>query len=110
MFAKKFAAFVLAAMLAPLAFAEIALDDAKRDGLIGEDASGYVAAVAAAPTKEVRALVKSVNDKRRAEYERIAEDNDIELSDVEQLAGRKAIEKTESGHYIRLPGSSWQPK
>ncbi len=97
-------------LFAPFALADVALDAAKAQGLVGEDASGYIAAVAPAPSKEVRALVKSVNDLRRAEYERIADENGIDVGDVEQLAGRKAIEKTQSGHYIRLPGSGWQQK
>jgi uncharacterized protein YdbL (DUF1318 family) len=95
---------------APLAVADLSLDAAKQQGLVGEDASGYLAAVVAAPSKEVRALVKSINDQRREEYERIAADNGIDVGDVEQLAGRKAIEKTLPGGYIRLPGSGWQTK
>jgi uncharacterized protein YdbL (DUF1318 family) len=52
--------------------------------------------------------MREVNDKRREEYARIASQNKISVSDVEKLAGQKAIEKTESGNYIRLPNSDWQ--
>jgi uncharacterized protein YdbL (DUF1318 family) len=106
---KRFLSSLLVAgvLVAAPAFA-ISLDDAKSQGLVGEDSSGYVAAVTSPPSKEVRDLMREVNDKRREEYARIASQNKISVSDVEKLAGQKAIEKTESGNYIRLPNSDWQ--
>lgn len=107
---KKLIPFIAALTLYSVSvFADLSLEDAKSRGLVGEDASGYIAAVSS-PTREVRVLVSSVNDKRRAEYERIADSNNISLSDVEVLAGKKAIEKTASGNYIRLPGGDWEQK
>ncbi len=64
----------------------------------------------ASATPEVRALVSDVNAKRRAQYQRIAQTNGIDLKDVELLAGQKAIERTASGHYVKLEGQSWRPK
>lgn len=92
------------------AFAELSLDEAKEKGLVGEAPNGYLAAVASSPDEEVHNLIDSINDKRREEYERIAAKNDIEVDAVEKLAGKKAIEKTKPGHYIRLPGGGWQRK
>ncbi len=109
MFGKKSIVYALL-LVAPLAFAELSLDEAKRQGLVGEDASGYVASVSASPSREVRALVKSVNDKRRGEYERLAAENGIDIADMELIAGRKAIDKTESGGYVRRQGSGWEQK
>jgi uncharacterized protein YdbL (DUF1318 family) len=96
--------------LLPLAAHAVTLEEAKAQGLVGEDASGYLAAVSSKPDRDVRALVADVNAKRRAEYERIAEDNGIDVADVEALAGRKAIDKTAPGLYIRLPGEDWRKK
>lgn len=109
MFGKKSIVYALL-LVAPLAFAELSLEDAKSQGLIGEDASGYIASVSPSPSRDVRALIKSVNDKRRAEYERLAAENGIDIGDMELIAGRKAIEKTDPGGYIRLQGSGWQQK
>jgi uncharacterized protein len=88
--------------------ASISLDDAKLQGLIGEDASGYLAAINS-PGAEVSELLSSVNQSRKAEYERIAKRNNIGLADVEVLAGRKAMEKSAPGAYIR-PRGSWTKK
>lgn len=93
-----------------VAFADMALDDAKAQGLVGEDATGYLAAVVDSPSREIRALISTVNEKRLAEYERIAQANNIQVDAVEKLAARKAFDKTAPGHFIRLPGSSWQRK
>ena len=85
------------------------LDQAKNDGLIGERADGYLGLVDSSAGDDVRALVAGVNRKRKAEYERIASKNDLTLEQVEALAGKKTIEKTESGHWVRLNGG-WQKK
>jgi len=106
----KISVFVLTLLVPVLAVAAIGLDTAKREGLVGEDANGYLAAVVDRPSKDVRDLVAEINDKRRTEYERIAAENGIDVEAVEQLAGKKAIEKTEPGHYIRLPGEGWRRK
>ena len=101
---------LLFAVTVPLAAAALDLDDAKARGLVGEDAGGYIAAVEDRPSADVVALVDDVNTKRRAEYERIAKQNSLTLPQVEQIAGKKAIEKTTEGQYVRLPGEGWRKK
>lgn len=83
------------------------LQTAKAQGLVGETLTGYLEAVKATP--EVQNLVNSINAKRKAEYQTIAKRNNTSLQAVEQLAGKKAIEKTPPGQYIKV-GGSWQKK
>ena len=90
--------------------ADISLADAKRQGLVGEQYDGYLGVVASGVSSDVSRLVSDVNSKRRAEYERIAKSNQISRSDVEVLAGEKALQKTAAGHYIKLQGQDWQKK
>ncbi|MDZ7670562.1 MAG: YdbL family protein, partial [Gammaproteobacteria bacterium] len=85
------------------------LDEAKRAGLVGETMEGYLAAVNESPSAEVAVLVEEVNAKRRAEYERIAKANGIEVAEVEALAAKKAIEKTRTGGWVRVNGT-WRQK
>lgn len=102
---------LLVALLAcPLSAWCMELDDAKQQGLVGEQADGYLGIVTPNPSAAVTALVDEVNGKRRAEYQRIATQNDITMADVEALAGRKTIEKTPPGYYIKPPGSAWRKK
>jgi len=95
---------VLTVLLAvPAAFC-LDLSQAKAQGLVGETHTGYLAAVRKTP--EVQELVKTINAKRRALYKKIAAKNGTTLQAVEQLAGKKAIEKTPPGQFINL-GKGW---
>jgi uncharacterized protein len=55
----------------------------------------------------VTALVNDINAKRKAAYTDIAQRNGTALDAVEQLAGKKAIEKTPPGQYVKLPSGEW---
>ena len=103
--------FLLLALLltAGSAAHAIDLDQAKREGLVGETLEGYVGIVVDDAPVAVKAMVEEVNNKRRAEYRRIAEENDIEVEQVEALAAKKAIEKTRPGDWVRVNGD-WRQK
>ena len=85
------------------------LDQAKRDGLVGERADGFLGLVVSSAPADVVALVNQVNAKRKAEYERIAEKNGLSLEQVQALAGKKTIEKTRAGDWVFVNGT-WQKK
>ena len=95
-----------------LLFGQIAfamdLQVAKDQGLVGETASGYLAAVTI-PSPDVKALVNDINDRRKAHYQKIAKKNNTPLAMVEAMAGTKAIEKSKPGHHVK-PGTEWQKK
>ena len=74
---------------------------------MGETPSGYLAVVQATP--EATQLVQSINAQRRQEYAEIAKRNGIELKAVEQLAGKKAIDKTPAGQFVQVNGA-WVKK
>jgi hypothetical protein len=105
------AASLLALLLAlGLAAPAGALDlgEAKAKGLVGEQADGYVGVVAGGA--EASALAKQVNAKRRAEYAEIAEKRGTTVEAVAALAGRKLVERTPSGQYVRGTGGGWVKK
>ncbi len=83
------------------------LKQAKDQGLVGETLTGYLAPVKNSP--EVQKLVDTINAKRREMYKKIAAKNGTSLAAVEQLAGKKAVEKTPPGQFIDL-GKGWQKK
>ena len=86
----------------------IDLQTAKTQGLVGETPSGYLEAVKP-PSADTKALIDSVNVKRKQKYQEIATRNKTSLQAVEQLAGKKAIEKSAPGSYVKL-GGSWKQK
>lgn len=84
------------------------LGEAKTSGLVGEQADGYLGVVR--DEGQSATIASLINEARRAEYLRLAKENNIDLSDVEALAGKKAIERTPAGQYVRPPSGEWLRK
>ena len=104
---------VIALFITSLLFAAqpafaIDLQTAKSRGLVGETPSGYLEAVKK-PSAEVKALINDINAQRKQKFKDIATRNKTTLEAVEQLAGKKAIEKSKPGSYVKI-GGSWQRK
>lgn len=101
--------FLLPVLALSFAFSAFALDlgSAKSQGLVGETASGYLGAVN--NSAEVQALIEDINAKRKAKYKQLAEKHGITLAQVEQQAGKKALQKTEKGHFVQVNGK-WVKK
>ena len=103
---------ILILMFAIIASGQImasSLTPAKSDGIIGEQANGYIGFVTTA-SAEIKALVADVNKKRKLRYQQIAQSKKLSLSDVESIGGQQAITKTKSGHYIMRAGEGWTKK
>lgn len=106
----KYLISLLLCMLVFLAVPALAIDlsTAKGQGLVGETPSGYLGAVVE-PSAELKELITDINTRRQAKYEEIAAKNGIGLDKVEKLAGKKAIEKTPTGQYVKFEGD-WLKK
>ena len=87
-----------------------ALTQPKADGLIGEQANGYIGLVRQDISADIRTLVKEVNAKRKAGYQKIAAQQGTRLAEVERVGGNTAIEKTLKGNYIRDASGAWRKK
>lgn len=102
--------FLLAAVVGSSATLALGLDEAKTRGLVGETPDGYLGVVAENPSPEVKELVRDINDKRRDKYEEIAARNGTSVGVVEKLAGKKAIEKSPAGIFVKVPEGTWIQK
>jgi uncharacterized protein len=71
------------------------LGSAKTQGKVGEQPDGYLGVVT--ESAEATEIAKLINDARHAEYKRLATSNNLKVQDVEAMAGKKAIEKTQAG-------------
>jgi uncharacterized protein YdbL (DUF1318 family) len=94
----------------PLSAFAISLDQAKANGLVGEQLNGYLGAIQSSPSSEVTDLIKDINGKRKAMYQDIAKKNGTPLAAVEKLAADKAIDKTAKGNYIQNSNGAWIKK
>ena len=82
----------------------------KADGLIGEQANGYLGLVQQDVPADIKKLVNDVNAKRKAGYQKIATKQGTSLSEVEKVGGNTAYEKTLKGNYIRDANGVWRKK
>ncbi|MAL98100.1 MAG: hypothetical protein CL583_06580 [Alteromonadaceae bacterium] len=87
--------------------AKQALDAVKQKGLAGETPSGYLQTVK--PDQHAEEVVKAINEARRDEYARIAQNHNIPVTQVETVAGKKAIEQTPAGQFV-LKDGNWVKK
>lgn len=97
-------------MGAAFAASAATLDQARRDGLVGERLDGYIGAVNPSPTPDIRELVASVNAQRKAEYQKIAAQNGQTVTVVEKLAAQKLIGKATPGTYVMTSSGQWAKK
>lgn len=104
---KKLTTVLLVSSLAFSAWA-ISLDEAKQQGLVGEMQNGYLGVVIA--SDEAQSIVDSVNEKRKDIYLNLARKNKITMEQITALAGVKAIDKTQSGHFIKDATGQWVKK
>jgi uncharacterized protein len=101
---------VATALLLSLAVPALALDldQARAQGLLGEQANGYVGIVASA-TPELSKLAAEINTKRKAHYAQIAASNGTSVEAVAALAGKKLVEGAPSGQFVKTNGD-WTKK
>ena len=86
------------------------LDGAKSAGQIGEGVDGYVHLVDKNAPGDVKALVKDVNNKRKAKYEGIAKKQGTSVDNVAALAGAKLVKRTPAGQYVKDSNGKWRKK
>lgn len=106
---QKLAALFIMLLMSQAAFA-ITLQEAKDQGLVGERSDGYLGLVVTDVAAEVTAMVREVNNQRRDEYQRIARQNDIDLSQVSALAYERAVANTKPGHFVQNLSGRWVKK
>lgn len=86
------------------------LGQLKDQGIAGELSNGYVGIVTQSKaTPDIKATIETVNDKRRQIYANQAKKNNKSLAEIEAIAARRNIERTQAGHYIKV-GGAWQKK
>jgi uncharacterized protein YdbL (DUF1318 family) len=101
---------VLFSLMATTSAIASTLTETKADGLIGEQANGYLGLVSSNAPADVKALVADVNAKRKAAYQKIAQQQGTSLEEVEKVGGNTAIEKTLPGNYVQDANGVWRRK
>ena len=100
--------YALFAVLFALPAMAIELSDARKQGMVGEKADGYVAAIKA--SGDVNALVSEVNAKRKAEYTRISKENGQPVDVVAKLAAPQIISGLPAGSLYQGSDGTWKTR
>lgn len=102
-------AIALAILSVHAAYA-LTLKEAKQAGLVGERNDGYVGYLVNPPSEETKAVVKSVNNKRREVFIDTARKNNLTVEQVALLFYQRAVEETEAGNFFQDPEGNWVEK
>jgi len=102
------------ASVTPLTTASAAnpvIDQAKATCAIGERNDGYLGAVpGSAVSSAERREMNSVNQQRKAVYERLAERNGVTIEVTATLTAEKLINQAPSGHCVQDGSGTWIKK
>lgn len=101
---------VLSSTLTAINTYALDLDQARKNKIVGETFSGYIAAIASSPSQEVSDLVKSINDKRKQAYTDIANKTNGNTDSVASVAAEKLIKSAQNNGQCYKPNatSSWK--
>ena len=104
------AVFAAGAVMSPAAMAGDPIIDAGIEaGTVGERIDGLLGVVGSADAQTVR-KVQEVNNKRRALYERVAQETGTTISQVARVTGEKQIAKLSSGQHYMDEAGNWKRK
>jgi len=106
---KKILTAILLVLVMQSAWA-IDLREAKAQGLVGESNNGYLAVVQQPADAEVKALVSSVNTKRKTQFEKAARNTGTTVLQVSNRFYELAVQKTAPGHYYQDKSGTWKKK
>lgn len=86
----------------------LTVDQAKRQGRVGETLSGYLAPVQ--QDKETLDFVNAINQGRAQKYQEVANKNSVKTDEVARMAGEKLVARAEPGEYVRGINGMWTQK
>lgn len=99
---------LLASMMFSCQVLALTLSEARLQGRVGETLSGFIAPIK--QDKETLALVKSINEARSENYQKLADSNNISANQVAELAGQKLVARAQPGEYVRGINGQWMKK
>ena len=86
----------------------LTLQEAKNQGLVGEQTNGYLGLVV--NNSDAKSLISDVNTKRKLHYKKIAKKNRLSTKDVASRAAEKAMAAANNKHFIQSSNGKWTQK
>lgn len=93
------------------AAASAAIESAKASCVVGEQADGYLGfANEGGASEDVKREVRSINQQRKAAYEKLAAKNGVTVDQAAAVTAETLINKAPAGHCYRDQNGAWQKK
>lgn len=86
------------------------VDAAKDQGIVGEQADGYLGLVTGSASKEIRDAVNDINIKRKTYYTDLARRKNESVGDVGKVAAIELAAKAARGHKLKTSDGRWITK
>jgi uncharacterized protein YdbL (DUF1318 family) len=86
------------------------LDAPRAAGLVGERYDGLAVIRDGSANADIKALTKSVNTKRRALYQSVADGQNTKIQAVAKIYAAKIYEKAPAGYWFLSSGGQWSQK
>lgn len=112
-------AFILAGLImcgsttgttTPAIAADMTLQEARQQGILGERYDGTVAPVNPPVKPSIREMVERINKGRARIYKQTARKQGTDLEKVKRVAGQKIINALPPGSYYLTPSGKWERK
>jgi len=88
--------------------AKARVDQAKAEGLVGEQLDGYLGFVKPDVSEDVRAAVNEINIRRKSIYTQTARAKKVSVSTISGLTGEKLTAKAKPGQMVKLGDGTWR--
>jgi uncharacterized protein YdbL (DUF1318 family) len=102
-------ALALALVAAPALALPPILEQAKKDGVVGEQVNGYLGLVKGSAPGDVRSAVDQVNSERKALYQERAAKQGTDATTYAAVVGKNLVEREPKGHWVRS-AKGWERK
>ena len=86
------------------------IEQAQRDGLVGERIDGYLGVVDQKADPAIVRRVNEINAQRRTLYGQVARRENVPVETIARLTGEKQIANAPSGTYVMRGNASWTRK
>lgn len=97
-------------LVAPAQAGDPQIETAKQQGVVGETISGFLGIVDGGADPALVRAVQDINNKRRAAYDKLAQQTGTTMEQVARVTGEKLIAAAAPGEYIMNDSGSWTRK
>ena len=99
-----------AGLVAPAQAGDPQIETAKQQGVVGERIDGFLGIVDGGADPSLIRTVQDINNKRRAAYDKLAQQTGTTMEQVARVTGEKLVASAASGEFVMDDSGAWTRK